>query len=151
MNETQGKSYDPVALTPKEDEIRRSGGIFAMGRREFGESVRTAPTVEWPDPETARGLTTTEQILWAHRVDRQLVPVLGRADGEEVRVRLGRHLGARRAGVARRQRRRRPVAQERLGKLDGEQPLADALTASERGTTLVPVRVAAAFSAGVPK
>jgi 3-isopropylmalate/(R)-2-methylmalate dehydratase large subunit len=71
VNETQGKSYDPVALTPKEDEIRRSGGIFAMGRRELGESVRTAPTVEWPDPETARGLTTTEQILWAHRVDRQ--------------------------------------------------------------------------------
>src|SRR5689334_12645392 len=34
-NETRGKSYDPVPLTPKEDEIRRTGGIFAAGRREF--------------------------------------------------------------------------------------------------------------------
>src|SRR5262252_7297084 len=33
-NETQGKTYDPVPLTPKEDEIRRSGGIFDVGRRE---------------------------------------------------------------------------------------------------------------------
>src|SRR2546427_3603080 len=41
-NETQGKSYEPVPLTPKEDEIRRSGGIVQVGRREFGQSVRTA-------------------------------------------------------------------------------------------------------------
>ena len=34
-NETQGKTYEPVPLSPKEDEIRRSGGIFAVGRREF--------------------------------------------------------------------------------------------------------------------
>ena len=34
-NETQGKTYEPVPLTPKEDEIRRTGGIFAVGRREF--------------------------------------------------------------------------------------------------------------------
>ena len=71
VNESQGKHYDPVALTPKEDEIRRTGGIFAMGRREFRDSARSTPGVEWPDPETARGLTTTEQIVWAHRVDRQ--------------------------------------------------------------------------------
>jgi len=70
VNETQGKTYDPVPLTPKEDEIRRSGGIFALGRREFPESVRRAPRVEWPDAETARGLTATEQIVWAHRVDK---------------------------------------------------------------------------------
>src|SRR6187455_1170093 len=31
-NETQGKTYEPIPLTPKEDEIRRSGGIFALGR-----------------------------------------------------------------------------------------------------------------------
>ena len=31
-NETQGSEYDPVALTPKEEEIRRSGGIVAIGR-----------------------------------------------------------------------------------------------------------------------
>ena len=69
-NETQGRSYDPLPLTPKEDEIRRSGGIFAVGRREFADSVRRTPRIEWPDPATAEGLTTTEQIVWAHRVDR---------------------------------------------------------------------------------
>jgi len=70
VNETQGKRYEPTPLTPKEDEIRRSGGIFAMGRREFRESVATKPAIVWPDPATARTLTTTEQILWAHRVDK---------------------------------------------------------------------------------
>ena len=70
VNETQGKSYEPTPLTPKEDEIRSSGGIFAMGRREFRESVRTQPKIEWPDAATAKNLTTTEQILWAHRVDK---------------------------------------------------------------------------------
>lgn len=69
-NETQGKSYAPVPLTAKEDEIRRSGGIFAIGRREFRDSVATPPRIEWPDAETARRLTTTEQIVWAHRVDK---------------------------------------------------------------------------------
>jgi len=69
-NVTQGKSYDPVPLTAKEDEIRRTGGIFETGRREFAPSVRTTPRIEWPDAATARRLTTTEQIVWAHRVDR---------------------------------------------------------------------------------
>jgi 3-isopropylmalate/(R)-2-methylmalate dehydratase large subunit len=69
-NLTQGKTYEPVALTPKEDEIRRTGGIFAVGRREFGSSVSRAPRIEWPDEKTAKNLTTTEQIVWAHRVDK---------------------------------------------------------------------------------
>jgi len=69
-NETRGKDYEPVALTPKEEEIRASGGIFAVGRREFRESIARRPDVVWPDPETARRLTTTEQIVWAHRVDK---------------------------------------------------------------------------------
>jgi 3-isopropylmalate/(R)-2-methylmalate dehydratase large subunit len=69
-NETKGKSYDALPLTPKEEEIRRSGGIFAVGRREFRRSVETRPEISWPDPETARRLTTTEQIVWAHRVDK---------------------------------------------------------------------------------
>src|SRR5689334_13864161 len=34
-NETRGKSYSPVPLSEKEEEIRRSGGIFEVGRREF--------------------------------------------------------------------------------------------------------------------
>ncbi len=69
-NETQGKSYEPIPLTPKEDEIRRSGGIFAVGRRELRRSVETRPIIEWPEAELARTMTSTEQIAWAHRVDK---------------------------------------------------------------------------------
>src|SRR5438105_3804284 len=69
VNDTRGKTYDPVPLTPKEDEIRRSGGIFAVGRRELRESVERPPRIEWADPDLARRMTTTEQIVWAHRVD----------------------------------------------------------------------------------
>ena len=69
-NETQSKRYDPVPLTPKEDEIRRTGGIIAAGRREFKASLDAQPRLDWPDPEQARRLTSTEQIVWAHRVDR---------------------------------------------------------------------------------
>src|SRR3990172_641280 len=69
-NLTQAKTYEPVALTPKEDEIRRTGGIFAVGRRELGSSASRAPRIEWPDEKTAKKLTTTEQIVWAHRVDK---------------------------------------------------------------------------------
>ena len=49
-NVTQGRSYDPVPLSPKEDEIRRSGGIFALGRREFRASVERPPVVAAPPP-----------------------------------------------------------------------------------------------------
>jgi 3-isopropylmalate/(R)-2-methylmalate dehydratase large subunit len=70
VNETQGKTYDPVPLTLKEDEIRQTGGIYAAGRREFAASVRTTPAIEWPDAARARRLTSTEQIVWAHRVDK---------------------------------------------------------------------------------
>jgi 3-isopropylmalate/(R)-2-methylmalate dehydratase large subunit len=70
VNETQGTSYTPVPLSPKEDEIRQSGGIFALGRREFRASVERAPSITWPDAERARRMSTTEQIVWAHRVDK---------------------------------------------------------------------------------
>jgi 3-isopropylmalate/(R)-2-methylmalate dehydratase large subunit len=70
VNETRGKTYQPVPLTPKEDEIRRTGGILSMGRRELRASIETPPRIEWPDAATARKLTTTEQIVWAHRVDK---------------------------------------------------------------------------------
>ena len=69
-NETQKKTYEPTPLTPKEDEIRRSGGVFNVGRREFRASLEAPPAIAWPDAETARRLTTTEQIVWAHRVDK---------------------------------------------------------------------------------
>jgi 3-isopropylmalate/(R)-2-methylmalate dehydratase large subunit len=81
-NVTKDKSYLPIPLTAKEDEIRRSGGIFGIGRREFYQSAVVAPSIEWPDPETARGLTTTEQILWAHRVDKDAEV----APGKTIRV-----------------------------------------------------------------
>jgi 3-isopropylmalate/(R)-2-methylmalate dehydratase large subunit len=73
-NETQGKTYDPVPLSPKEEEIRRGGGIFAVGRRELRKSVLTKPEVDWPAEADAQRMTTTEQIVWAHRVDRELTP-----------------------------------------------------------------------------
>ena len=69
-NETRGKTYEPAALSPQEEEIRRSGGIIKIGRREFADSVRRAPEITWPDAATVRRLTSTEQILWAHRVDK---------------------------------------------------------------------------------
>jgi 3-isopropylmalate/(R)-2-methylmalate dehydratase large subunit len=71
-NLTQGKTYEPVPLSPKEEEIRRGGGIFEVGRREFRRSVETAPVIDWPGADAARGMTTTEQIIWAHRVDKDL-------------------------------------------------------------------------------
>src|SRR6059036_1320444 len=42
VNETQHKTYDPVPLTPKEDEIRQTGGIYAAGRRELAASIGQA-------------------------------------------------------------------------------------------------------------
>ncbi len=69
-NVTRAKSYEPKALTPKEEEIRRTGGIIAMGRREVSAAGRRKPAVEFPDPLRACTMTSTEQILWAHRVDK---------------------------------------------------------------------------------
>jgi 3-isopropylmalate/(R)-2-methylmalate dehydratase large subunit len=76
-NETQRRRYTPAPLAPREEEIRRSGGIIAVGRRELRSSVERTPTVVWPDEATARRLTTTERILWAHRVDRDAEVVPG--------------------------------------------------------------------------
>ncbi|MFQ5670275.1 MAG: aconitase family protein [Acidobacteriota bacterium] len=69
-NLSQGKTYQPLPLTAQEEDIRASGGIFAVGRRLFARSVTTRPRIEFPDARTARRMTTTEQIVWAHRVDR---------------------------------------------------------------------------------
>ena len=76
-NVTQNRTYEPVPLTAKEDELRKSGGIVAAGRRELRGSIERSPVIEFPDPSSARSMTTTEQIIWAHRVDkeqRQLKP-----------------------------------------------------------------------------
>jgi 3-isopropylmalate/(R)-2-methylmalate dehydratase large subunit len=70
-NVTRGRTYRPVPLSEKEEEIRRGGGIFAVGRSEFPEAARVAaPPIEFADAAAARGLTLTEQILMAHRVDK---------------------------------------------------------------------------------
>ena len=69
-NVTQGKSYSPVPLSAKEDEIRQSGGIFALGRREFVSSVLRKPEIVFPDADRARSMSSTAQIVWAHRVDK---------------------------------------------------------------------------------
>jgi 3-isopropylmalate/(R)-2-methylmalate dehydratase large subunit len=69
-NLTQGRTYTPVPLSAKEDEIRQSGGIFAVGRREFVASVLRKPDVVFPDRERARTMSSTAQIVWAHRVDK---------------------------------------------------------------------------------
>jgi 3-isopropylmalate/(R)-2-methylmalate dehydratase large subunit len=74
QNVTRGRTYEPVPLSPKEEEIRSTGGIFAVGRREFKQSVLARPSVDWPDEQAARRMTSTEQIIWAHRVDKDLRP-----------------------------------------------------------------------------
>src|SRR6186713_3481557 len=70
-NVTQNRTYEPVLLTAKEDELRKSGGIVAAGRRELRSSIEQSPVIEFPDPSIARSMTTTEQIIWAHRVDKE--------------------------------------------------------------------------------
>ena len=81
-NVTRKRTYTPLPLTAKEEEIRRDGGIFELGRREFAASARATPRAVFPDADTARRLTLTEQIAWAHRVDRDAKV----APGETLRV-----------------------------------------------------------------
>lgn len=69
-NLTQDKVYEPIALTAQEDNIRKSGGVFEMGRNLFRKSHPSMPALEWPSAEQAKKMTTTQQILWAHRQDR---------------------------------------------------------------------------------
>jgi 3-isopropylmalate/(R)-2-methylmalate dehydratase large subunit len=69
-NLSQGKTYAPVPLTSKEEEMRQGGGIFTLGRREFRAGVKPMK-VDFPDAAAARSMTSTEQIIWAHRVDRR--------------------------------------------------------------------------------
>jgi 3-isopropylmalate/(R)-2-methylmalate dehydratase large subunit len=73
-NLTQGKTYEPIPLSPKEEEIRRGGGIFAVGRRELRKATLTKPSIDWPERHAVERMTTTEQIVWAHRVDKDLAP-----------------------------------------------------------------------------
>src|SRR6185503_3529513 len=56
-NVTQDRTYTPVPLSPKEEEIRSSGGIFAAGRRELADSVRRRPSLDWAPPELSERMT----------------------------------------------------------------------------------------------
>jgi 3-isopropylmalate/(R)-2-methylmalate dehydratase large subunit len=69
-NLSQRKTYAPIPLSAKEEEIRQGGGIFALGRREFRAGVKPMK-VDFADASAARSMTSTEQIIWAHRVDRR--------------------------------------------------------------------------------
>ena len=71
-NVTQDRTYEPVPLSAKEEQIRRSGGIFSVGRREFRGSVRARPAIDWPSGDEARRMSSTEQIVFAHRVDKEM-------------------------------------------------------------------------------
>ena len=71
VNVTQSRTYAPVPLSAKEEEIRRTGGIIEMGRKELARD-QDRPAYDWPDERIARRLSSTEQIIWAHRVDRDL-------------------------------------------------------------------------------
>ena len=66
-NLTQHRIYDPMPLTPKEDELRRSGGIVAVGRRELRRSIEQPPVIEFPD-------ALDRAIADDHRTDRLGAP-----------------------------------------------------------------------------
>ena len=82
-NVTKNRTYEPAPLSAVEESIRRSGGIVATGRREFAASLRRQPVIAFPDEGVAREMTTTEQIIWSHRVDRDQRRL---APGDTVRV-----------------------------------------------------------------
>jgi 3-isopropylmalate/(R)-2-methylmalate dehydratase large subunit len=81
-NETQDKTYDPLPLTQEEEEIRRTGGIISVGKKQFVDSTTNPPAIDWPGPYEASRMTTTEQIVWAHRVNKDRVV----EPGETIRV-----------------------------------------------------------------
>jgi 3-isopropylmalate/(R)-2-methylmalate dehydratase large subunit len=69
-NVTRGKAYAALPLSAKEEEIRRGGGIFDLGRREYRAGPKPMSVV-FPGHALARSMSSTEQIVWAHRVDKR--------------------------------------------------------------------------------
>lgn len=70
-NLTLKKSYIPKPLNEKEEYIRRSKGIFNIGRTEYISSLKRKIKIEWPNINERKKLSLTEQIIWAHRVDKK--------------------------------------------------------------------------------
>ena len=76
-NVTQSRSLRADAAHAEGRRAPQSGGIVAVGRRELRGSIERSPLIEFPDAVDRASMTTTEQIIWAHRVDkdqRQLKP-----------------------------------------------------------------------------
>src|ERR1051325_4277768 len=59
--------------------VVQSPQAVADGRdgRELKGSMMAAAGVEWPDAELARTMTSTAQVVWAHRVDKSAAVVPG--------------------------------------------------------------------------
>ena len=71
-NVTQGKTYQPVPLSAKEEEIRRERRhLRRRAARVQGVGRARARRSTGPTRLSARRMTTTEQIVWAHRVDKE--------------------------------------------------------------------------------
>ena len=68
----RGRPTTPVPLTAEgRRDPPRAAASSRSGRREFRASVRArAARSSGPTPRRARRMTTTEQIVWAHRVDK---------------------------------------------------------------------------------
>ena len=72
-NVTPARTYDPVPLQQRK---KTSGGAAGSSRSDAVNSRRRScrPVRRLARRPDARAMTTTEQIVWAHRVDKQLKP-----------------------------------------------------------------------------
>ena len=71
INLTQDKVYDPCKPKFHQQQMLSGGGIFDIGRAEFASLQQRGKTqIIWPEEKHTRYMTTTEQIIWAHRVDK---------------------------------------------------------------------------------
>ena len=63
---------DDANVSGRHGEIRMhpDGLVYLDLGSTNGSFVRREPQIEWPDEATAARMTTTEQIVWAHRVNK---------------------------------------------------------------------------------
>ncbi len=94
-NETRGKTYDAgAAVAEGRGDPRRAAASSPSAAASSATSVRARPEVRVSRTPSSRGrMTTTEQIVWAHRVDKDAEVRAGR-DAARLRgpaAGLGRH------------------------------------------------------------
>jgi 3-isopropylmalate/(R)-2-methylmalate dehydratase large subunit len=78
INLTQRKFYRPSKPNSYQRKILSYGGIFNIGRTEFSNlKQRGKVEVKWPEEKQKRYMTTSEQIIWSHRVDKTANVKLG--------------------------------------------------------------------------